>query len=219
MKLNEDHVPATIDEAIDHIFQSLTEQDRKDIAANPHPSAVHFTLGGHLRNSWSLWEAGTPLVQDFRQRFGLHGHGDDISGMILESVYARVQGRDVAAAQEALAARCRAHWIAHGIDPATGERVQAPAEAVRNATEVVVVVDDGTGRAFDGVIKGGRCLQDAGDLHVITKTNGTKGGNPIAALIFTVQLPTGETAMAQTVVTLRNLLNATRILAERYGPV
>jgi len=121
MKLNEDQVPATVDEAIEQLFAALTKEDKAQIGGLDS-AAVHMTLGMYLRNNWSLWDRTTKLSQDFQTRFKLYGHGDDLSGMILQGLWARVQDRNVAHVLEQEAEKYRRHWLAHGLNPETGER-------------------------------------------------------------------------------------------------
>jgi hypothetical protein len=70
---------------------------------------------------------------------------------------------------------------------------------------------------FDKAIRGPNTLPDRGDLKIITKDKGTEGGNPIAVLTFTVQLPDGKEYKAQTVTTVRLLLSVLAGLRGRYG--
>ena len=66
----------------------------------------------------------------------------------------------------------------------------------------------------DGVLT----LKDLGnDLTVITKSNATVTGRALAVITFTVQLPDGRLARAQTVTSVRNLAALGRALIARYG--
>jgi len=227
MNLNEDKVPTTINEAVEMLFNALSDSDREDVKKHP-PEAVHFTLGMYLRNGWSLWERDMPLNRDFRERFKLFGHGDDVSGMILKSVWAKVCGLNVEEIQKAEAEHYRQHWQRAGLDPETGERNPAavPPETPRTVCfehgpqslgeHIAIVPDDGSGRAFDTLLKAPGLLKDMGDLHVVVKANGTRQGRPIVMLTFTVVLPDGTRAPVQTVTTLRNFLNAAQILRAKY---
>ncbi len=53
----------------------------------------HFQLGMSLRNDWSLWEKDMPLVKWFNER-GIT-HADDMSAIILTSIWRRVRGVDL----------------------------------------------------------------------------------------------------------------------------
>ncbi len=68
---------------------------------------------------------------------------------------------------------------------------------------------------YNQVVHGG--LPDFGDLSIVTKDNATKGGHPSACLTFTVQLPDGKRHRAQTVVTVRNLLDALHAVMGQYS--
>lgn len=122
MQLNEDFVPSTIDEAIGAIVSGL-QPDDIDYIKESKSGSVHFTTGMGLRNGWSLWEQDTPLQLDFKRRFRLFGHGDDMSGIILEGVWAKVRGENVNEVLEKTAERFRKHWIKTGLNPETGEQV------------------------------------------------------------------------------------------------
>ncbi len=121
MQLNEDFVPSTIDEAIDTIVKGL-QPDEIDYIKKNTSSSVHFTIGMGLRNDWSLWEQDTPIQRDFKRRFRLFGHGDDLSGIILEGVWAKVRGKDIEKTLEETAERFRKHWIKTGLNPETGKK-------------------------------------------------------------------------------------------------
>jgi hypothetical protein len=208
MNFNEDKVPMTVDEAVKLIVDGLTDAEKASIAQHD-PATLHFSLGMYLRNNWSMWERDTPLSQDFQQRFKLYGHGDDISGMILKSVWATVRGDDVAATQQKEAEFYREHWQAQGLDPATGK------PAANRGEEIRIILDQDGGKTYDQALKG--TLQDHGDLSIITKDKGTAGGRPIVMLTFSVQTPDGTRQRVQTVTTLRNFLGAASILYGRYG--
>ena len=118
MKLNEDFVPSTIDEAINYLFENLSEEDKDFIKCNPN-EGCHFTVGMNLRNNWSLWEENTPIKNDFKKRFNLFGHGDDMSGIILKGLFNKVKGFPLNLEEEA--EKYRQHWLKFGLDPETGK--------------------------------------------------------------------------------------------------
>lgn len=72
---------------------------------------------------------------------------------------------------------------------------------------------------FDEAVHGKdvRALPDGGDLQIITKDGATEQGRALACLTFTVQLPDGSLARAQTVTSVRNLVGAFHALLGRYG--
>lgn len=67
---------------------------------------------------------------------------------------------------------------------------------------------------YDEIIA--NCLPDFGDGEIVTKDNGMESGRAIVMIAFTVQLPDGTTATAQTVTSVRMFLMAARILAAKY---
>lgn len=120
MKLGE-KIPQTINEAIDVIVSSLEKDDIDFIKSNDSAS-VHFTFGRALRNNWKLWAEESPIKNDFKKRFHLFGHADDISSIILIGVWAKVEGKDVDISLEQKANEFDAYWLNTGIDSYTGER-------------------------------------------------------------------------------------------------
>jgi hypothetical protein len=121
-KFNQDFVPSTLNEAIDYLYSELDTKDI-DYIKSQKSGSVHFSLGMYLRNNWSLWEEGTPFKKDIQTRFGIWGMGDDCSGLILEGLWAKVNGEDVDAILTKTAERFKKHWIKSGIDPATGKEI------------------------------------------------------------------------------------------------
>jgi hypothetical protein len=115
-----DYVPDTIEEAIDYIFRSMSEKDVEN-ARKSTSGSYHFSVGMYLRNNWHMWDTKSQMNQDFQRRFGLFGHGDDLSGMILEGVWARIRGDDLNKVLLAEATRYIKHWTEQGLDPKTGK--------------------------------------------------------------------------------------------------
>lgn len=73
----------------------------------------------------------------------------------------------------------------------------------------------GNADAYDEAVHGG--LRDCGDLTVITKDIATVAGRPCVCLTFTAELPSGELAKVQTVVTGRNFARICAAFRGRYG--
>ena len=88
MNIDQDKIPSTMDEAVDQLIQSFTE-DEKDLLRKTSPSHYHFTLGMYLRNNWSFWE-DTPLRRDAIKRWKI-AHADDLSGLLFEWVFAKLK--------------------------------------------------------------------------------------------------------------------------------
>lgn len=80
-----------------------------------------------------------------------------------------------------------------------------------------LLLDDGTGADFDRLLAG--TLPEGCDMTFCTKNLGTEAGNPCFIVHFSVQLPDGTIARAQSVNTLANLANVFRVLRARYPKV
>lgn len=141
MKFNEDYVPSTLDEAIQCIYESLSEEDIA-LIKRADAGGLHFGLGMFLRNNFSLWEKDTPLGNDIKERFGLI-HGDDKSGLILAGLKAKVCGKDIQKELELEAKSYISHWKLHGIDPLT----QEPIPGTKSPTSYFIKRDE-NGRIF-----------------------------------------------------------------------
>ena len=85
-----------------------------------------------------------------------------------------------------------------------------------NHGNLTLVPDDGSGRAFDALLRAPGVLQDMGDLHVVEKAKATTGGLPGLLLTFTAVMPNGHRAPVQTVCTLKNFLTAAEFLRAKY---
>lgn len=82
-----------------------------------------------------------------------------------------------------------------------------------------IILDDGTGSEFDKRLQGEGILRDGGDLTVVTKNEGTKAHRPIVLFTFTVELPDGSLAKAQTVITMRQFQSTAAVIKGRYGQI
>lgn len=122
-KLNEDLVPATLNEAIDYLYSVLEDKEIKYIHEKPSIS-VHFSFGMDLRNFWSLWQDDTPIKKDIQKRFNLWGMGDDVSALILSGLWAKVKGLNIEEELNKMVEKCRNHWLGYCIDPATGKEIK-----------------------------------------------------------------------------------------------
>lgn len=92
MQLNQDKVPATLDEAVQILKEGLSTADIAEIKTPKFDAArVHFTVGMMLRNEWSLWDKDSILVRWFQGRYGI-SHADDVSGLILDCLCRDVRG-------------------------------------------------------------------------------------------------------------------------------
>ncbi len=122
MKLSEDFVPSTVNEAVETLFKGL-EKDDIDFIKKNDSAMVHFTFGMAMRNGWSFWQEDTPLQKDFKKRFKLFGHADDMSGLILDALWAMVRNEDPQQAMQNAAESFRKHWKKEGLDPKTGKKL------------------------------------------------------------------------------------------------
>jgi hypothetical protein len=113
MKIDLDRVPANLDDAIQIIYDGLTPQDIADIKEFDS-GASHFGFGMYLRNNWSLWVRDTVLVRWFAENYKIV-HADDISGIVLSGVWAKVRGD--AFEPQKIAESFHAHWERMGYDP------------------------------------------------------------------------------------------------------
>lgn len=112
------HHPKTLEEAVQLIVADLSPEDRAFIATEGVAGA-HHGYGMAMRNGWGLWH-DSELAQHFKTTYGL-GHADDMSGLILSSVEAQVNGTtfDIQAAVD----RYKQHWRKLCIDPLTQQKV------------------------------------------------------------------------------------------------
>jgi hypothetical protein len=122
-------IPATLEDAIDTLVAALAEEDKAYILSpESTPGAIHHFGGMALRNTWNLWGArpgvSTILCDHFKTRFGL-GCADDMSGMILKGLWARLRGDAYDA--DADAAYYHAFWRRQGRDALTQEVTGPPA--------------------------------------------------------------------------------------------
>lgn len=110
------HKPKTLQEAVDLIVAELLPEER-DYILKEGMAGAHFGFGMAMRNCWGLWNR-SDLAQHFRDVYGL-GHADDMSGMILAAVEAKVKGTVFDDTAEA--AKYQQHWRERNIDPLTME--------------------------------------------------------------------------------------------------
>lgn len=86
-------IPKTLDEAVEILYTDIKKQQKdfyeKVKNGQEKLSSYHHTTGRNIRNSWGLW-AGSDL-RDFFFDLGLY-HADDMSGIIFESVQAKIRG-------------------------------------------------------------------------------------------------------------------------------
>jgi hypothetical protein len=100
-------LPASLTEALDSLERRLSPPQLAFIrdSAGEDMGAFHMTLGLTLRNRWGLW-AGSRLAQYFNS-VGIY-HPDDMSGIILTSLWRRLHGRPIDLARQVREAQ--AYW-------------------------------------------------------------------------------------------------------------
>lgn len=119
------HKPKSLDEAIGMVLANIEPGDRYFIQLHD-AGIVHHSFGMYLRNEMGLWRNRTLFKKDIKKRFGLFGHGDDCSGLILAAVWAKVRDPkcNVARLLKQEAAGYKKHWKQSGVDPATGRPIK-----------------------------------------------------------------------------------------------
>lgn len=115
MPIDFTRIPSSLHEAMIQCTENLNEEEVGFIKENG-TIILHHDLGMQMRNAWGLWDAKSPLHQFFKKEFGL-GHADDMSGMILSCVEAKVNGEAFNPYKQA--EKYKKHWIDMGIDPLT----------------------------------------------------------------------------------------------------
>lgn len=83
------NIPKTKDLAVSYLMDQLEEADVEYILENGSDSLHHFT-GRKMRNGWKLWDNESVLSQYFIRNYQI-AHADDISSLILDSVFALVK--------------------------------------------------------------------------------------------------------------------------------
>lgn len=110
--------PKTLEEAIELLEKNLDSEDIEYIKENK-PESVHLFIGMNLRNDWGLWQ-NSELAQFFKNVYGL-GHADDMSGIILSSLFAKVRGEKFLVKDEIK--KYKDYWLNKEIDPLTQEKI------------------------------------------------------------------------------------------------
>ena len=106
--------PKTLDEAVEILYNEFAaEKDFYDEVREGKSDIVslHHTTGSWIRNNWGLW-AGSELRDSFFE-MGLF-HADDMSGIILGKVQARIRQDEFNLESEIK--RYQNYWKEKGID-------------------------------------------------------------------------------------------------------
>ena len=116
MKIRQDLIPRTFEEACGIVITSLEDDDVVRIKAAK--SAIqagknaHRNVGTLLMMQWGLVNRDTPLRQDFRKLFDGLAHPADIVGFVLEFTAHAVRQEDWDI--RFAVAKSKAHWDAMG---------------------------------------------------------------------------------------------------------
>lgn len=104
--------PATLTEATKRGIDLLNEHAPgifEDTTEDMFVGSLHHGFGQHMRNYWGLWSQDSGVYKEINKQFKLE-HADDISGIILRSIYRTKKGQPLELAELALS--FHKHWEA-----------------------------------------------------------------------------------------------------------
>ena len=107
--------PKTLAEAVYMLYNALDDEGKKFIREHG-TMGLHHGYGTHIRNEYGLWDRKSDLHKFFREHYGL-GHADDMSGVILTVLEAKITDADYNI--DLVVNKYKNHWIQLGIDPLT----------------------------------------------------------------------------------------------------
>lgn len=84
-----EHKPKSLTEAIDILYASMSDEEKTFVQDNG-TVILHHSFGMAMRNNWGLW-SGSDLKEFFVTTYGIE-HADDMSGLIMDGLEARVKG-------------------------------------------------------------------------------------------------------------------------------
>jgi len=101
------YVPQDLEDSLAELQRLLKPQDVQKMrdATEEDMIEYHFGLGTWLRNNWRLW--GRSRLAEWFSARGIH-HAEDMSGIILDSFWRRLQGKDIDL--EGQTRRYQAYW-------------------------------------------------------------------------------------------------------------
>ncbi len=110
--------PESVEAAVNTVIDRMSDEDKAKIQAmdDDRSYEYHHTVGRYLRNDWSLWEPDTPIKRDAVASYGI-AHADDISGLILSWVWAKIRSIDFD--PKKYCESYHEHWRACGTDALT----------------------------------------------------------------------------------------------------
>jgi hypothetical protein len=95
-------IPKTVKETVYLVVEELDTESIKYIYDDKNsPWSLHHTIGRRIRNAWGLWSPYTELKEDAATNYGI-AHPDDITGLLLEWVWAVVRNEDFDPQEECL---------------------------------------------------------------------------------------------------------------------
>ncbi len=119
--------PKCIEQAVDFIVKNLSDEDVNFINNQSvskievvidgkfreivDSSSIHMSYGRFLRNKWNLW-GDCELKRDAIENYGI-AHADDISGLILDWVFAKVKNQVFD--PQVVCERFHKHWANFGM--------------------------------------------------------------------------------------------------------
>lgn len=107
---------------LDDIEKQLSPEDRVTVS-KVDTATLHHSIGHFIRNEYGLWDKNSVLHKHFREVWMI-GHPDDMSGVILDSLQARLNNRPLNVGDYYfITQKYRRHWNSFGIDPITQEKI------------------------------------------------------------------------------------------------
>lgn len=114
-------IPTNLDECIakikiiaPQVIKMFEDCDDECITAS-----YHFSLGKYLRNNWGLWK--TNKLTKYFNDIGII-HADDMSGIILTSIYRVLHNKDMDLEKQVK--WYRDYWTKMGVNPDTMEEIK-----------------------------------------------------------------------------------------------
>jgi hypothetical protein len=119
-------MPDSIFEAADLIMELLSPDEKAWATTTPLMEALpqlHNGFGRSMRNNWHMG-VDNKMAQHARKVWKLFGHGDDLTALIFEIVWARLRGEPAEVINQGLLLTVegmRHYWQSQGVNPDTGE--------------------------------------------------------------------------------------------------
>ena len=100
MSESEEQWPKTLDEAVDQLLSSLSDEDKEEFRNTPKPELImfHHGLGTAIRNMFGLWRGNQDLLKSCNPQVTdpylaqiLRMHPDDASMMVIRAAWDKLQ--------------------------------------------------------------------------------------------------------------------------------